>query len=263
MTIWVALILGVVQGLTEFLPVSSSGHLTLLNKIFGIEENTLILAILLHLATLFAVIFVLRKEVWEIVKRPFSKMAINLYIATIPTVIIVLLTKGLLEDSFTSAKLLPYCFLFTAVLLFITYLIGEKNKSKKTFIKTNEFKNNRRTPIIMGIAQGVAVLPGISRSGSTICAGLLAGEERETVAKFSFLMSIPIILASMLWEIISGDLSSISSPSMIAPILVSFISAFLVGIVSIKLMLKIVEKAKYYWFSIYLIGVSILSFFVV
>ena len=263
MSIWVALILGAVQGLTEFLPVSSSGHLTLLNKIFGIEENTLLLAVLLHLATLFAVIYVLRKEIWELIRHPFSREAVNLYIATVPTVVIVLLTKGLLEDSFTSAKLLPYCFLITAALLLVTHFVGKRNEAKQICHPKLGFRNNTQSSLIMGIAQGIAVFPGISRSGSTICAGLLVGEERGKVAKFSFLMSIPIILASMLWEIVSGDFGQIATSEMVLPIIVSFLAAFLIGILSIKLMLKVVEKAKYYWFSIYLVGIAILSFFVV
>ncbi len=263
MTLWVALILGIVQGLTEFLPVSSSGHLTLLNKIFGIEGNTLILTILLHVATLFAVFFVLRKEIWQLIRHPFSLEARNLYIATIPTILIVLLSKGFLEDEFFSARLLPYFFILTAVILAVTNIIDERNKKRNLYYPVEGFRNNIRTSIVMGVAQGLAVLPGISRSGSTICAGLLAGENREKTAKFSFLMSIPIILGSMLYEILKGDYSAFVNSSMVAPLVVAFLSAFLVGILSIKLMLGIVQNAKYYWFSIYLVGVAILAFFVV
>lgn len=263
MTIWVALVLGIVQGLTEFLPVSSSGHLTLLNKIFGIDGNTLLLTILLHIATLFAVLYVLRKEIWQLIKHPFSREAKNLYLATIPTVLIVLISKGFLEDSFKSAKLLPYCFMLTAVLLAVTFFLSEKTKQKNLYYPSVGFRSNARTSIVMGIAQGLAVLPGISRSGSTICAGLLSGEDRGKVAKFSFIMSVPIILASMLYEIIKGDFGVLATEGMAAPIAISFIASFIVGIASIKLMLRVVEKAKYYWFSIYLVAISILSFFVV
>ena len=263
MSIWVAIIFGIIQGLTEFLPVSSSGHLTLFNKLFGIQENTLLFAVLLHLATLFAVLFVLRKEIWLLIKNPLGREAKNLYIATIPTVVIVLLTKGFLEDSFSSAKLLPYCFLITAVLLLFTHFYEKRRPINLNFYPKQGFLNNTKSSFIMGIAQGLAVLPGISRSGSTICAGLLAGEEKKRVANFSFLMSVPIILASMLWEILSGEFSQIASSEMVAPVLVSFFAAFFVGIFSIKLMLKVVEKAKYYWFSLYLVCLAIFSFFVV
>lgn len=262
MSIWIALVLGIVQGLTEFLPISSSGHLTLLNKIFGIQENTLLFAILLHLATLFAVIYVLRKEVWQLIKHPFSREALNLYLATFPTVVIALFSKKFLEDSFLSAKLLPYCFLITAILLFVTYFYTKKNNCPLNYPKKT-FKNNNRTSFIMGVAQGLAILPGISRSGSTICAGLLCGEEKNKVANFSFLMSIPIILASLVWEIFSGEFNQIASSEMVLPVIIAFFAAFIVGIFSIKIMLKIVERAKYYWFSTYLILISILAFFVV
>lgn len=261
MTIWIALILGVVQGLTEFLPVSSSGHLTLLNKIFGITEGTLLITILLHVATLLAVFFVLRKEIWEIIKHPFSLQARELYVATIPTFFVVLVSKGFLENAFENAKILPYCFLITAVLLAATYFISKRQKTPD--YPAAGFKNKYFSPAVMGFAQGLAIIPGISRSGSTICAGLLCGEEKARVAKFSFLMSIPVILGSLGYEILKGDFATLSSQNMIAPTLVAFVSAFVVGIFSIKFMLKIVEKAKYYYFSIYLVALSILAFFVV
>ncbi len=263
MTVWIALILGIVQGLTEFLPVSSSGHLTLLNKIFGINGDTLLLTILLHIATLFAVFFVLRKEIFELIKKPFSIEAKNLYIATIPTVLIVILTKNFLEDSFASAKLLPYCFLITAILLTVTNIIDEKNKKKNYYYPEKGFRKNVFSSITMGIAQGLAVLPGISRSGATICAGLIAGENREKTAKFSFLMSIPIIIASMIYELWKGDFGIVNGQGMLRFVVISFISAFVVGILAIKLMLKVVQKAKYYWFSFYLVIIAIVSFFFV
>lgn len=266
MAIWVALILGIVQGLTEFLPVSSSGHLTLLGKIFGIGETTFLLTILLHVATLFAVLFVLRKEIWELIKNPFSRQACNLYLATIPTVLIVFLAKEVIDNVLENTKLLPYFFLLTALLLLVTYFISknqEKKNAQKSYTVESGFLRNNLTSIVMGVAQGLAVLPGISRSGSTICAGLLCGEDRKNVAKFSFLMSLPVIIGSMLYEIIKGDFNALGEEGMVAPTIVAFLSAFIVGIVSIKFMLKVVEKGKYYYFSIYLFAISIISFFVV
>lgn len=263
MTIWVALILGIVQGLTEFLPVSSSGHLALLGKLFGISEGTLLLTILLHVATLLAVLFVLRKEIWELIKHPFSREACNLYLATIPTVLIVLVSKGFFDDTFENSKLLPYFFLLTAILLLVTYFISKRQTQTEMDYPKNGFKRNNLSSLVMGAAQGLAVLPGISRSGSTICAGLLCGEERSKVAKFSFLMSIPVILGSLLFEIVKGDFGVLAAENMALPTIVAFISAFVVGILSMKFMLKIVEKGKYYYFSIYLIALSILAFFVV
>ena len=259
MTILVALILGIVQGLTEFLPVSSSGHLMLLNYLFGLETDFLLVSIILHLATLLAVVFVFYREILELLKHPFSKPALKLYAATIPTVLIVLLFKSFIENAFESVSLLPFCFMLTAVLLYITYLIGEHRKNKDYSKKDFKFSS----AISMGIAQGLAVIPGISRSGSTICTGLILGEEKSSTAKFSFLMSIPIILASMLYEIVfSGGGNALNSIG-ILPLIVAFLSAFIVGIFSIKFMLKVVEKAKYYYFSIYLFVLAVVSFFII
>jgi undecaprenyl-diphosphatase len=174
----IAIILGLVQGIAEFLPISSSGHLTLVSKIFGSQENILLISVLLHFATLFAVVFTFRKYIWELIKHPLSKEAINLYIATIPTVLIVLFFKSCLSDYFESSKLLPFGFLITAILLLFTYLIvGKKNEYEKQI--------NKKSALLMGIAQGFAALPGISRSGATICTGLLSGEKREETVRFS------------------------------------------------------------------------------
>lgn len=257
MSLIVALILGLVQGVAEFLPISSSGHLTLISKLFGVENNILLTSVLLHFATLFVVAFTFRKYIWELIKHPFSKESVKFYIATVPTVLIVIFFKIILNNYFENSKILPFGFLLTGMLLLFTYLINERK---------NEYKNNqinKKSAFIMGIAQGFAVLPGISRSGSTICAGLLSGEKREETARFSFVMSIPIILASVIYELITEDISTIAISSMIAPILISLLTAFIVGLFSVKMMLKIVKNAKYYWFSIYLFIISIASFFIV
>lgn len=251
MTIIEAIIYGLIQGLSEFLPISSSGHLVLFSKFLSYDGNFILFSVLLHLATLLAVVIYFRKEVIELIKKPFSKDAVLLYIATIPTVLLVLLFKGFVEDSF-SGSLLPFCFIFTAVLLLISQILSKQNN--KPITKKNAF--------IMGIAQGIATLPGISRSGSTICTGLILGQDKEKTAKFSFLMSIPIILASMAYELLkvfkfgAGEIA-------VVPTVIAFIVAFVSGFLSIKLMLSAVKKLKLYWFSIYLFIVGIISFFVI
>lgn len=251
MTIIEAIIYGLIQGLSEFLPISSSGHLVLFSKFLSYDGNFILFSVLLHLATLLAVVIYFRKEVVELIKKPFSKDAVLLYIATIPTVLIVLLFKGFVEDSF-SGSLLPFCFIFTAVLLLISQILSKQNN--KPITKKNAF--------IMGIAQGIATLPGISRSGSTICTGLILGQDKEKTAKFSFLMSIPIILASMAYELLkvfkfgAGEIAAV-------PTVIAFVVAFVSGFLSIKLMLSAVKKLKLYWFSIYLFIVGIISFFVI
>lgn len=258
MSILIAILLGLVQGITEFLPVSSSGHLTLVSKLFGVQNDILFVSILLHFATLFVIVFSFRKEIWEMIKHPLSKESKNIYIATVPTVLLVLFYKTCLDDFFSSSKLLPYGFLTTAMFLLLTYFIAG-NKKEKTDYSTQPM--NKKSAFLMGVAQGFAVLPGISRSGSTICTGLLSGGKREETTRFSFIMSIPIIIASVAYEIFTGSFSLAGVG--VAPLIFSFITAFVVGLIFIKLMLKIMVKAKYYWFSIYLILVAIASFFIV
>ena len=182
--------MGLVQGLTEFLPVSSSGHLVLLSKLFNIEES-LFISILLHLATLLSIVVVFYKDIWGLIRHPFSKKTITLVLATIPTCIIVLILMPLIKSSF-NGLLLPYCFIISAILLFSTEYLTKKKVGRAV---------DNKIAVIMGIAQGFAVFPGISRSGTTICAGLLADGDKKDTTKFSFLMSIPIILLSMVMEI--------------------------------------------------------------
>lgn len=252
MTIFQAIIFGIIQGLTEFLPVSSSGHLVLFGKIFNVQGDFILFSVLMHLATLLAVVVYFHKEIWYLIKHPFCKEAIRLYFATLPTILIVLVFKGFVEDSF-SGTLLPFCFMMTAVLLLLSHFLGKR--ASKKLDKTGAF--------CMGIAQGIAVLPGISRSGATICTGIILGYEREECAKFSFLMSIPIILASMCYELLGIIKGELIDPIGALPTIFAFAFSFVVGILSIKLMMKVVKNLKLYWFSIYLIIISVISIFVI
>lgn len=252
MTIWIAILYGIVQGATEFLPISSSGHLVLLNLIFNVDGNFIFFSLLLHLATLFAVLFVLRKQVFYLIKNPLCDLAKKLYIATIPTVLIALLFMELFKSSFSGA-FLPICFMLTAFFLLLVELYG----TKKFF---NPIK--KKTAFFMGLAQGIAILPGISRSGATIIMGLFSKGSRKEVSQFSFLMSIPIILASMAYEIFSCINSStpiFDTP--LVPTLTAFVFSFLVGIICVKFMINMLQKIKLYYFSIYLIIISIFSLF--
>lgn len=248
------IILAIVQGLTEFLPVSSSGHLVLLNLFFSIKNDFLLLSIILHLATLFSVVWVLKKEVWEIAKKPFGNTGRKLIWATIPTVLMVLLFKGLIDKAFDGG-FLPVCFMITAVIIVASEILSKKQKEKK------EITN--KTAIFMGIAQGVATLPGISRSGATICSGLMAGKDRKEVAHFSFLMSIPIIIASLMFEVVEYISGGQALTILWYELLVGFVVAFLVGVFAVKFMLKLIEKYSLIPFAIYLAIISIVSFFVV
>ncbi len=248
----VLFLMGLVQGLTEFLPVSSSGHLVLLSKLFDIEES-LFISILLHIATLFSIMVMFWRDIWELIKHPFSKKTMLLIVATIPTCIIVLILLPIIKSSF-GGTILPYCFLISSLLLFITEIFIKKKETKELDYKQ---------AVIMGIAQGFAVFPGISRSGTTICAGLMAGGDKKETAKFSFIMSIPIIFLSMIMEIVELVQGEISFSFPPLAIVISFIVAFISGIFAIKFMMKLTERGNFKWFSIYLLLIGILTFFII
>lgn len=249
------ILLGAIQGLTEFLPVSSSGHLILFKEILGVEfASGLFLEVMLHLGTLIPVLIVFRQDIISLFKPPFKKMG-YLIIASIPAAI----TGLLLEDKvdFLSAtKYICFFFLLTAILLFVTEIVSKKVEEKKL----QEF--NIKTAIIMGLAQGIAIVPGLSRSGTTISSGVLSKGKREEVASFSFLMSIPVILGAVLlylYKILFKE-SIVIASSDILPLFFGILSASVFGYVAIKLMLGVIKKSNYKWFSLYLVLVFILTF---
>jgi undecaprenyl-diphosphatase len=246
--IFESIVLGLVQGLTEFLPVSSSGHLVMFQKLLGVEEN-LFLTVALHLGTLIAVFIVYAKDIWEMIKNPFSSKVKKLVVATIPTVLIVFLLKGAVETSFSSYFFI-LGFLITAILLIIT-----QNKQNKTKELSQNKEISYKSSLIIGIAQGLACFPGISRSGSTICAGILAGENKDECANFSFLLSIPIIIASCCYELIFNFQTLTFN---LIPVLVGMFVAMVSGIIAIRVMLKIVHNVKFNGFAIYLFILSII-----
>ena len=261
MEIWQAVILGFVQGLTEFLPVSSSGHVAFFQGLFGINEadTALFFTIILHLGTLVAVCVVFWRDILALFKKPFKTLGF-LVLATVPAGITGILFKIFDLDAVFFGKYMWIClavfFLCTAVLLFVTEMVAKRRVSALPLC----FK----TVIPMGLAQAVAVLPGISRSGSTICAGTLAGCDREQVAKFSFMMSIPVILGSFVVELASGIASGEISQSFAEngaklgwSVALGFIGSAVAGLFAIKVMLKVIRKANYKWFSLYLLLLSV------
>lgn len=253
MEIFVLCLLGLVQGLCEFLPISSSGHLVLMSQLFGVEDS-LFVSIVLHMATLLAVLVVFRKDIWHMIRHPFSAESMNIVIATIPTCVIVLILMPVVDESF-GGSYLAFSFLISACLL----LFSQNFVKEKAFQGTFTHKN----ALIMGIAQGFAVFPGISRSGTTICAGLLSGGDKKECAKFSFLMSVPIIILSMIMEIVKIAFGGQSVAVNPIGMILSFLIAFLVGILSIKVMIKLTEKANFKWFSIYLFSLAVITIFVI
>lgn len=250
------LLLGIVQGLTEFLPVSSSGHLVVLDKIFKVETgNFLFVSIILHVATLFSVIIVFWKDIWQLIKNPLSKKSLQIIIACVPTCIIVILFKSFFESAYSGAYL-GICFMVTAIVLMITYFITQK---QNTIYKQNTYKKS----LIIGAVQGLAVLPGISRSGSTICTGVMLGLNPDQATNFSFILSIPIILASLVYEIYACiKHSAIIFTTNVLYLVLAFCMATVFGLFAIKIMKKFAKTKKYYIFSIYLAILAIIVCFI-
>jgi undecaprenyl-diphosphatase len=251
MTIIEAIILGAVQGLTEFLPVSSSGHLVLLQKIFHISEGALLFDTLVHVGTLVAVFVVLWNDIWELLRRPFQAMTGFLIIATIPTVIVALLFRRLIEDAFASAAFLGFAFLTTAAVL----LIAERLSARQ-----GETRESMRLPdvIIIGIMQALAIIPGVSRSGCTLSGALSRKLDRGFAARFSFLLSIPAILGALILQLKDVFSSDAAETINIAPLITGTLTAAVIGFFSIKLMLKIVKERSLTGFTIYVAVLGIL-----
>lgn len=247
MSILVALILGIVQGLTEFLPISSSGHLMLVEAIFGIEEGGLFFNVLVHFATLIAVVIVLWKDVVYIIKHPFSRQTGYILSACVPTVIIALIVEKF-TDEYMRKTFLGFGFLISALVVFATYFLQRR---RNTYSPLNYKKS-----IAIGVVQGLAVFPGVSRSASTICSSLMMGVEREEAGKFSFLISIPVIFGGMVFEIADGIKYGFGQINAAACI-IGFISAFVVALFTIKLMMRIIKKGNWLGFAIYLILLAI------
>ena len=246
-----ALILGLLQGLTEYLPVSSSGHLAIGSALFGIEgEEKLAFTILVHVATVFITLVILWKEMDWIFKGLFkfrmkdeTRYVINIIISMIPIGIVGVFFKDEVEAIFSSGLLVVgCCLLLTAVLLTFSYYYKPRQKAEIS----------KKDAFIIGLAQACAVLPGLSRSGSTIATGLLLGDNKAKLAQFSFLMVIPPILGEALLdgmklmkgEAIAGDIPTLS-------LIVGFVAAFVSGCLACKWMINIVKKGKLIYFGIY------------
>ena len=246
-----ALVLGIVQGLTEYLPVSSSGHLAIGSALFGIEgEENLAFTIVVHVATVFSTLVILWKEIEWIFRGLFkfqmnseTRYAINILISMIPIGIVGVFFKDTVESIFGSGLLIVGCMLLvTAALLAFSYYA--KTPQKESISMKDAF--------IIGLSQACAVLPGLSRSGTTIATGLLLGNNKAKLAQFSFLMVIPPILGEALLDVlklvkgedIAGDIPTLS-------LVVGFVAAFLSGCLACKWMINIVKKGKLIYFAIY------------
>ena len=257
MNIITAVILGAVQGLTEFLPVSSSGHLVLLQKIFGITEPALFFDTMVHVGTLAAVLAVLWQDILAILKRIIQPLVGWLILATVPTVIAAVAFSGFIEHAFESGRFLGFSFLITAALLCIAELLSRR-RSGNGLRKAEDM--NWLDALVIGILQAVAVIPGISRSGATISGALSRRLDRDFAARFSFLMSIPAILGAVVFQskdlVKYGAAEAGSIPS--AAIIAGTASAAIVGFFAIRLMLKIIRERSLFGFAVYTAVLGIL-----
>jgi undecaprenyl-diphosphatase len=243
-----AIILGFVQGLTEFLPVSSSGHLTIGKEILGIESSNLTFEVVVHAATVSSTIVVFWKEIISLLKG-FFKFRMNdetgyllkIAVSMIPVFIVGMFFKDQVEALFGSGLLVVgISLLITATLLMLTGII-----------KPKERPITYKDSFIIGIAQAVAVLPGLSRSGATISTGMMLGIKKEDVAKFSFLMVLIPVLGEAFLELMSGEFSVASAEMNSLPLILGFISAFISGLFACKFMIAIVKRAKLKYFAVY------------
>lgn len=250
MTILQAVILGLVQGLTEFLPVSSSGHLVLLNNIFGIREGQAFFAVMVHLGTLIAVIIVLRKEIAEILRRPFGRMTWLLIVSTIPIVVFALFFDDFIQAAF-GGKFLGFAFIATGIVLTLSETMS------KTSVNAKKENVTYPSAFFMGIMQGIAILPGVSRSGMTIAGGLFSGLTRKTCAKFAFLMSIPAILGSAVLEGMNAFKTGFANVEWF-PTAIGMVCALISGFIAVRLMLNLIAKKKLYGFAIYVLILGVL-----
>lgn len=271
-----SLILGIVQGLTEYLPVSSSGHLEIGKRLFGIHEGGLTFDIVVHVATVLSTVVILWKEIVWLFKGFFKPLkpsgtpptdsalnrfneeqiyCIKILISMIPIGFVGLVMKDWVEAAFNGTHVVGVCLLVTAALLALTFYI--RPKEKKDISMMDAF--------IIGLAQAVAVLPGLSRSGSTIATGLLLGNSRNNMAQFSFLMVIPPIIGEALLDfkhifapsaeyLATHGAEAAVDPSVLA---VGFIAAFISGCIACKAMIALVKKCKLIWFAIYCAAVGI------
>jgi undecaprenyl-diphosphatase len=271
MNIIEAFILGAVQGITEFLPVSSSGHLVLLQKILGINEPALLFDTMVHVGTLVAVVVVLWRDIWDILRRLFQPLTLWLIIATLPAMAAALVFKDKIEEAFTSGVFLGFAFLITAVLLLVSEFLFRKNGKPgglPSKLERDEAPRGRDEmtwldALVIGVLQALAIVPGISRSGSTLAGALSRRLDRDFAARFSFLLSIPAILGALVLQIkdlaetAGGEAASGIGPVEIA---VGTLTAAVVGFFSIRFMLKIVRERPLYGFSVYtaLLGILVL-----
>ena len=256
-----AFILGLIQGLTEYLPVSSSGHLTIVSNLFGINgEENLAFTVAVHVATVFSTLVIFWKQIVWLFKDLFkfqwnegTRYVACIVVSMIPVGIVGVFFKDYVEDIFGSGLLVVgSMLLLTAFLLAFSYYAHPRQKEKIGFFDA----------FIIGIAQACAVMPGLSRSGSTIATGLILGNKKESLAQFSFLMVIPPILGEALLDVMKASkegLSAVAGDISATSLIVGFITAFIFGCLACKWMVDIVKKGKLIYFAVYCAIVGLIT----
>lgn len=258
MTTFESIILGAVQGITEFLPVSSSGHLQIAKALLGVQiEENLAFDVTLHAATVLSTIVILWSEIKRLVVGLFSRhfnqeqaYVLKLILSMIPIGIVGFALKDYLNAMLDSPYILTIVgamLLLTAALLSFAYFAHPRQKEDISY----------RDAFIIGLSQAVAAMPGLSRSGTTIATGLLLGNKKETMAQFSFLMVLAPILGEMLLNIVKGEV--VFGSIGVVPMLAGFISAFVVGCLACKFMIGVVKRGKLIWFAVYCAAAGVLS----
>ena len=256
-----AIVLGVIQGLTEFLPVSSSGHLEIAKYFFGddkVASESMLMTVVLHAATALSTIIVFWKDIVFLFKGMFkfqwneeTAFVFKIVLSMIPAALVGILFEDQIEQLFGGQIVLVAAMLIVTALLLLLADRAKKTDRKVSFLDS----------IIIGIAQAIAIIPGISRSGATISTSVLLGIDRERAARFSFLMVVPLILGKMIMDIKDGDLSSYSGG--ITPLAVGFLAAFITGLFACVLMIRLVKRSQLKIFSLYcfIVAAIVLFFF--
>lgn len=261
-----AVLLGLIQGLTEFLPVSSSGHLEIGKVLLGVETtDDLLFTTMVHAATVLSTILVFRKQIWDLLKGFFCGLKgiriekgtlvcndqtdylLKIVVSMIPIFVVGVFFKDQVESLFGSIMVVGVALVVTAALLFFSDMASKPRKNAKE----NTYRNGISywQAFVIGIGQSVAVIPGLSRSGTTISTGLICGVKREAMAQFSFLMVLVPILGETFLEILGGEFGASSVGAL--PLVLGFISAFLSGLFACKAMVALVKKARLSWFALY------------
>ena len=247
-----AALLGLVQGLTEFLPVSSSGHLTICKSLFGIETSNLSFEVAVHAATVLSTIVAFRKEIWDLLKgffnlkmNPQKDYIFKIGVSMVPIFIVGVFFKDYVEEIFGSGlAVVGFMLVVTASLLALSEVMTKRQSGEGKPLGYKE-------AFIIGLAQACAVLPGLSRSGSTISTGLMLGVKKSEIAKFSFLMVLVPILGEAFLELVGGDFGQAASGIDTLPLVVGFVVAFLSGLFACKLMINLVRSARLWGFAVY------------